>query len=44
MTQRTDFSDQGGLVDVFAVAPAIQAALLLQVRQVDVPARDQAQS
>lgn len=40
MPTHTDLSDDVGFVDVSAVAPSIQTALLLQVSEVDVPPRD----
>ena len=40
----THLRDYGRLVDVFAVAPPIHTALLLQVGEVDVPARNEALS
>lgn len=40
----THFRDYGGLVDVSAVAPPIHTALLLQVSEVDIPARNVPQS
>lgn len=36
--------DDGGLVDVFTVGPAVQTALLLQICEVDVSSRNESLS
>lgn len=36
----TDLSDNVGLVDLFAVVPSVQTALLLQAGEVDIPPRN----
>lgn len=40
----THLRDYGGLVNVFAVAPSVHTALLLQIREVDVSARNESLS